>query len=154
MAEAYNINWNIKTPFNDRNARYYDRENDKLIKIPNTVLNQRIKGFRNGDKIIVLYGYNVDEKILFTEPIGGHTLKSFLKAIERGVNRIIKNDNFETQRIVYGQIAMFGKESKRLELVNKFERGNLKIKDLIGDHCAFSGSLQRFGTTWSYGLDS
>lgn len=146
-----NISWRINQPLSD--LQIYDGKTADYVtdkKEIDAYLNQTVP-IKSGDKVVVLY---VDGLPAITVPVTGTKLINVLRAIEKGVNQVITDSDFNNTMIVYKTIGNFFHKKDRLNLVNKFESKKLKVKDLLGDHIFYEGGLHRKNHVWLYGLGS
>jgi hypothetical protein len=153
------INWNLTEPLST--AKINGTGNLSINEIMNTEI-----PIKKGDKIQILRKCcdNCSKKCkcitILSEPIvGKKTAKNILKALERGLNKNIipgdrrrnnKNDkkkysqyklenNIEKNSTIYHFIGQWFDTSARIHFVGLYEKGELKPRDLLGDHRYFEG---------------
>jgi hypothetical protein len=138
--DTNNISWSMyeshKTAYVfDENYDGPDKEKTKLI------MNKKVP-IKKGDQIVILYDNS--KPIITKEWNGGETtIKNVLYFIEKALNENINNNNNDLITAVYKRISSWFCSKLRLELVEKFEKGKLKPKDLLGDHRYFEGMKRR-----------
>jgi hypothetical protein len=95
------------------------------------VMNQEIP-INKGDEIVVLY--DDSKPVLVTKyKKSDRKLKSVLAHLYKVLDTEMEIDN-DIAEVVYSRISGFYRSEMRLELINKYEAGKLKPKDLLGDH--------------------
>jgi len=126
---------------------------DELRSLYPEAASEKLKYFRSGDKVAVLY---VEGKVVYAERILGQgTVGNALKALEVGLERVVPNEDFELRKQIYVRISGFLHRHDRQRLVRAYEAHRLRFVDLLGDHTGLVGPLQRQeGGIYGYGLDS
>lgn len=97
---------------------------------------------KKGDEIAVIYSQG---EPIFTVKYNKSDRK--LKTVLQYIYKIIDTPlvvNSENTDMVYPKVANFFKSEMRLELIQKYEQGDLKPKDLMGSYDFFEG-MQRDG---------
>lgn len=142
------ISWRITTPVSE--MEMYD-DNDKKIKIPKWYMESKLN-IKDGDEVALLW---YDSKLTYSYPVRGSTRLAIYKAIEKGMNSVIKyNKDPDLQSRIYEKIGSFSKESTKKKLMNKFENGELTPRDLVGQYDFYEGRLRRKNGIWIYGIGS
>lgn len=140
------IYWQLDQPLST--AVRYDGDLKKLVDIEN-IMNIKVP-IKNGDKIAILYydpSYCINNNkygntIILSEKFKGKpTVENVLKTLEKGLNKKItpynkSNVNFDNNiyiknSIIYSLISRFPLKNDRLNLINKYENGELKPCDLL-----------------------
>ncbi|AYV79357.1 MAG: hypothetical protein Faunusvirus10_20 [Faunusvirus sp.] len=148
-----NISWRTDKPISTMQQYVKKQGKSDLVysPVPKEYLN-RILPVRKGDVVVLAYD---DGKPFFTHPIRGKRVIDVFKAIEAGVKVVLKSDNFETRNKVYRTLARFMHARDRRRLADKFERGKLRLIDLMGGYVFYEGGLKRIaGGIWIYNLGS
>lgn len=122
------------------------------------VYHDRVDGVSNskgaaqaGDSVVILYRPNTDIPLL-TEKVRGISSKAIISTLRRGMERILDPNDTSHIEIAYTHIGNHFDPRDRLRLVQKFETGKLRPRDLVGDHWV-AHSFQRDGTLWHYAYD-
>jgi len=161
-----NLHWYTHQPISS--IRKYDSENDKLVSAKD-ILDKKVP-IKPGDRIVILRhcpancNKKTKELPVLTEPIRGNTIRAVMNALERGLRRPLKSGNrgrsntkkgdyyFEPSqkydfppknKVVYDKISNYVDSHTRLELIKKYESGNLKPYELYGDYAFFEGIYRR-----------
>ena len=146
------IYWDLSEPLKTAYIPVHDSDEERPLS--SKKLNEPLKHFRQGDQVAVLY-YD-SGKVLYSEPIrGSGTVGNALKALERGLERTVPAEDNDLRPKVYFAITGFLRKEHRLQLVERYENGKLKFRDLLGDHTGFYTPFHRIkGGIFVYGLDS
>ena len=122
--------------------------------ISKTLLNTKITNAKKPGKIAIIW--NDGKPIYFTE-FKGNTLKDFMDSIYNETQKTIGPKNSEPTE-VYKMIGNFYKPSSRIEMVNAYENGKLKVERLIGDYYFFDGGIRKEKhngeSIWVFGIGS
>ncbi len=92
-----------------------------------------------GSKLLVILR---TDKPVITKKIQTTSSAQILKIYEKEINKKIKADRSKSCKFVeniYYAIGRFLHKNDRKCLVDKFEKGTLKVKELFGDHIYFEG---------------
>ena len=124
------IAWDMTTP--PSNAYVWDADAESTEKSM-----EKNVPIKRGDEIVVLYVEK--EPYLITEwHKKGGTVKEVLEHLYEALDYPLKPST-ETVGGIYQRISQWFNGEKRIELIKKYENGQLKPKELLGDHCFFEG---------------
>jgi hypothetical protein len=93
-------------------------------RLPARVLDAPLRGFREGDKVAVLY--NGSGRCALAEPVNIGTIRGVLTALRRGLLHRFLVDDSEARERVFAQIARHLRRDDRTRLKDAFERENLR----------------------------
>ena len=142
-----NISWNLCEPLSK--AQRYNKETNSFVDIKD-LMDIKVPVKQN-DQIAILYhnfcrhcNNKYEYTVVLTEKFTGKpTVKNVLKTLEKGLNKTIKPGDRGTKDnknyIVYSKISGYVDSKKRKELIDKYEKGKLKVFELLGDNCFFEG---------------
>lgn len=127
---------------------------DEMRPLTEEQKNERLPHFRRGDKMAVLYGEG--SEVVYAEPIHGRgTVWNALKALDRGLERVVPVDDYRLRMRIYQRVAGFLRTKDRERLIEAYEGGRLRFMDLLGDSTGLTGPFRReAGGVYVYGLDS
>jgi hypothetical protein len=144
------VRWLITESVNE--AHYYadddeDEDDPHHVAIPKEVLDRDLDDFSEDDVIAIIHD-NRDKPVI-VEKIKKPTIKSLLKAMERGMNKRVDIENSDTREKVYNLISQYLRKEDRLRLIKKYENNNLYARDLVADHAMFYGEIEKKGHVWT-----
>lgn len=127
---------------------------EKKEPVPKEIWDTILTTAKKPGKIAIIWN---DGKPVYFAEFKGKTLRDFFNSIYNETQKLIGPKNSD-QGVIYYAISRFYKANMRLELVKSYERGKLKVADLIGDHCFYDGGISKEKyngeSIWVFGLGS
>ena len=118
------------------NAYAFDKNYEPDHEKTKVIMNKKVP-IKRGDKIAVLY-VNHEPYLVTKWNKKDGTLKEVLEHLYDALDTPLE-PNWEETKGIYERISNWFKSEDRLELVRKYENGELKPKELLGDHLYFEG---------------
>lgn len=118
---------------------------DEKRPVPDEIWNYPMRG---NTRIAVLFSR---EGAVITAPFSGGTFRDWTNQLYKALRKLIETNASE---MAYSRIGYFLHSNRRKDLVDKFERGELRPIDLAGDHVYFEGGLTTKDNVWVYSLGS
>jgi hypothetical protein len=136
----------LNTVINQISWRLFDKpekagfwKDDVFTPLPKSILNTKITTSKTPMKIAIIWSR--DKPIYFAD-FKGTTLEDFMKSIYNETQRSIGPKNSNPTEI-YNLIGNFSRPKTRKEMIENYEKGTLKVAELLGDHYFFDGGIRK-----------
>jgi len=161
----------MSTNVSIENAWYLPNKLSKSS-VKKEILDEKLNVGKNDRVVIFYYKWNEYDYIYSLPLTDAVTVRDVLKIMNKGLNLKLKSNNFKSfneaywnktlkkkyvsvpssTTVVYWLISRWLRSSDRISLVNKFEEGNLTLRELFVDR--YLESISKKGKIWHLGIGS